>query len=648
MKRYLLFILSAIVLVSCAREWEPEEALPEEGLVERTWTVTMSDGTRATLDESLRPVWEAGEELSVYDHVAGVGRIFTVQSVDGYRATISGMISEGGDTPFDAVYPACGAGEWVSDGTGVNCPLKLPEIQLIPEGHNVCPDVLVSTAHSDLPEGVIAFRNISSLLKVVVDREGIADISLDLLGSSEEDVHSYKAAAAIGTLAEGTYFVAVDPGTYEGGLKASCSDGFGQEYRRSSPAPLEAHASGMLGLGKVSLWDPWRYYSIFGEEQSFNGQDALLEDSGMLSGLSSITLLVAKAMLDLKFDNRNGSSVNAIKYTYRSADPQGKPVELSALIYIPEAAFDGENLAGIALATHGSIAAKRECPTNKTQFEGAFAWKNYAIVMPDYYGFGVSEAYPQAYLDAETTGRGCIDAYLAAVQLMTDLEVAMPKPDQTGRIKLITFGYSQGGYNSMANLRYATLHPELGISFTKTICGGSPFDIPATWEAYREDTSNQFNGAIGFLPITVVSMNETQNLGLDYSKIFTGDLATHCEDWILSKDYSLSEINRKIGATGMAAIMTDGMMAGTSPEFKAIMAVCERNKLTAGWTPPPSTTTKIIIYHSQNDDIVPYANFEAMMAFLDEKAPGYTEHHAYNGGHVNACVSYVMDIIDEW
>jgi hypothetical protein len=33
--------------------------------------------------------------------------------------------------------------------------------------------------------------------------------------------------------------------------------------------------------------------------------------------------------------------VSAISYTYLSEDPQGKPVELSALLYIPDAALNG-------------------------------------------------------------------------------------------------------------------------------------------------------------------------------------------------------------------------------------------------------------------------------------------------------------------
>ena len=170
MKKILLSFLAALALVSCVRERIPEATPAEEGLVERTWTVSMTGEARASLDPGLRPVWEVGEELSVYDHVSRVGRIFKVSSIDGNVATITGQISAGGDTPFDAVYPAQCAGDWSSD---VTADWKLPEVQSIPEGRNVCPEALVSTAHSDVPDGIIPFHNLASLLKVTVDREGI-------------------------------------------------------------------------------------------------------------------------------------------------------------------------------------------------------------------------------------------------------------------------------------------------------------------------------------------------------------------------------------------------------------------------------------------------------------------------------------------
>ena len=631
MKKYLLYLLSALALVSCAREWLPDETPVEDLLIERTFTVVMDDATRAFLNEDLSPVWEVGEELSVYDHITGTGRIFKVESVDGVSATITGSISAGGDTPFDAIYPAGSAGEWASDAT---CPLRLPEIQYIPEGRNVCPDVLVSTAHSDDPAGAITFHNISSLLKVEVEREAISEICIDLAGQSASDIRSYKAKAdaSSGTLATGTYYIAVDPGTYRRGLTVTCFEPFGQGYRKSSTRSLEAGVGGILNLGTVSDGTPWLYYSITGEKR-FANQQALLDETGLDLG-------AYQALLSFIFPDRN-KPASAINYTYYSADPDGYPVELSACLYIPDAALSGtKRLTGISLISHGTYGSNAECPTMKSQFEGALAWKNYALVIPDYYGFGASADRPQAYLDPETTARGNIDAYFAALQLLNDRNVRVPD-------KLYSFGYSQGGFNSMANLRYVSMHPELGVSFKKVMCGGSPFDVPLTWKSY---TGGAFSSAIALVPLAVVSINETQRLNIGYGNLFKGRLLDNWAEWILSKKYTMSQINQLIGATSLSDIMTDSFMNGelnSSPEYEAIMEVCRRYSLTSGWT--PASGTRLYLFHSKEDDTVPYENLTAMKSFLDSAAPGsYTLYEGNYGGHTDAIVSFVQSIISEW
>ena len=628
MKKILISVLAALALVSCVRETIPAGTPAEEGLVERTWTVSMTGDARATVDDNLRPVWEVGEELSVYDHVSGVGRIFKVSSIDGNIATITGQITAGGETPFDAVYPARCAGDWSTD---VATSLQLPEVQSIPAGRNVCPDVLVSTAHCDYPEGVIPFHNLVSLLRVTVGREGISEIRIDLAGPSDDETRRYRAEAETGTLATGTYFVAVDPGTYAGGVTATCLEPFGQGYRKTSSTPLEAGVGRILNLGTVTDGKPWRYYDVTAVKP-YATQQQLLDETGLASRLSGYALL-----LPLFFPDRN-KPVSAISYTYLSADPQGEPVELSALLYVPDAALDGTKaLTGIALTNHGTIGSNAECPTMKAQFEGGLAWKNYAMVMPDYYGFGASVDRPQAFLDPETTARGNIDAYLAARQLLEDRKVTLPS-------RLYSFGYSQGGFNSMANLKYVSEHPELSIHFEKVMCGGSPFDVELTWNAY---TNGTFRNAISFVPMSMVSFNEAQQLGIPYSDLFKGEMLANWRNWILAKEYNVAEINELIGTNNLADVLNGDFLAGRGEAYERIMAVCRRFSLTSGWTPPSGT--KIILYHSNEDDTVPYANLTAMKSFLDKAAPGsYTASDGNNGGHVNAIVSFILNLVFEW
>ncbi len=372
-----------------------------------------------------------------------------------------------------------------------------------------------------------------------------------------------------------------------------------------------------------------RYYKITAEKTYATLQRLLDETGRDLSGVESY---LTKVFPDVN------CPASAISYTYRSADPQGYPVELSAVLYIPDAVLAGAgNLTGICLTNHGTIASNAECPTMIAQLEGALAWKGYAVVMPDYYGFGASADRPQAYLDAETTARGNIDAYLAAVQLLQDREVGIPE-------RLYSFGYSQGGFNSMANLMYVSKHPELHVHFEKVLCGGSPFDVEMTWDAYTRMT---FHNAIAFVPMTVVSINESQQLGLRYEDLFKGNLLANWRDWILSKNYSTDSINAKLGTDDLSLVMNDEFMTRTGNAYDAIMNVCRRYSLTSGWVPPAGT--KIILYHSIQDDTVPYENLTAMKAYLDQVAPGcYTAYDGHFGGHLKAVTRFIVITMSVW
>ena len=364
----------------------------------------------------------------------------------------------------------------------------------------------------------------------------------------------------------------------------------------------------------------------------------LLNKSGLFSTVSSF---VVDGLIMLYFSNSD-ADVSAISYTYRSKDPLGLPVDLSALIYVPDAALTGTSLKGISLVNHGAYGSNAQCPTEKAQFEGAFAWKNYAVVMPDYYGFGVSVDCPQGFLDADNTAHNSIDAYLAAVQLLEDRKVSIPN-------NLYSFGYSQGGFNSMANLKYVTQHPELGIHFDKVFCGGSPFDVILTWNAY---TNGSFRNSLAFIPMMLVSINETHKLGISYDKLFIGDLLDNYNDWILDKQYTTTEISNLLSPdpsnpSKISDILTEDMINGTGSASNSIMSYCRSYSLTSGWTPP--SDTEIYLYHSDDDDTVPYDNLNKMKGFLDEKGHNkYTLYHGHNGGHMDAVLSYVRNIIGQW
>ena len=392
------------------------------------------------------------------------------------------------------------------------------------------------------------------------------------------------------------------------------------------PDDAACHLSLQNGEAELA---PGRYYNVIAEKK-YASLLALLEATGR-------DVAEAESLLSMLFPEPEAPA-SAISYTYRSVDPLGYPVELSAVLFLPDAALNGKkDLTGICLANHGTFTSNDECPTLCGQFEEALAWKNFGIVMPDYYGLGVTADRPQLFLDPDASARENLDAYLAAVQLMNDRKVKVPE-------KLYSFGYSQGGFNSMANLKYVANHPELHVKFEKVLCGGSPFDVELTWNAYTQGT---FRNAIAFVPLTVISINETRKLGFSYDVFFKGSLLENWRDWFLSKKYTTTDMNTLLGTNDVSLIMNDEFLSKTGDAYNAIIDYCRSFSLTSGWVPP--SDTKIILYHSRQDDTVPFDNFTEMKDFLDQVAPGcYTAYEGDNGGHIEAIVRFVVATISVW
>ena len=106
--------------------------------------------------------------------------------------------------------------------------------------------------------------------------------------------------------------------------------------------------------------------------------------------------------------------------------------------------------------------------------------------------------------------------------------------------------------------------------------------------------------------------------------------------------------NVRLGTAGIGDLLTDAFVAGTSPEYATVMDVSRRFSLTSGWK--PAAGSKVLIYHSTEDDLVPYANYPAMKAYLDAVAGDcdITWSSGANGGHVAAYVQFFLKVLPLW
>jgi len=611
--KYLLLAVLALLIASCMSDPLKESLVQdvcEEGLVKRTYNISFEESvaTRSFLSEST-PVWEVGEKVSVYDPIASTARIFTVDAVKNGTATISGAISDG-DFAFSAVYPASCAGTWKS----ITEPsYSAPSAQVIPQDRDIASDALVSYAYTANPDNGITFKNMVSLIQFKTGRDDIEKFELKL-GSSEEKC--YTVTLASGNFQSGkTYYMTVDAGSYSA-IKAVCTTDFDVSYTKNSSKTLNAKVNGQTRLGVVSDGTQKHInYTTFKSKdlpETLNGLDGYVEAKGLLEDetaqkiYNSSIVQGSLSSLKTKYIPSHDKTAHIVCLTSKSIDPDGKPVPCSTFIIYPEG-----TIKGVVLASHASTTKNSNCPTNDLQFEAGLCFKGYAVVMSDYYGFGASSDRPQAYLDADVTARGNIDALLSAKQYFSDNGIAVGS-------EIINFGYSQGAHSAMATVKYISEHPECGVSLTKTFVGGGPYDTELTYDSFLQ---GGYEETTAFVLITICSHIECNHLDVSYADVFQEPLRSNVSNWILSKSYSTGSILSKCGTTDINQILMPSIIGKTGDAYdKIVGAVRENSLVTGNWAPPSGS--KIYIYHSSEDDMVPYANKTEMVNYL--KAHGCT------------------------
>lgn len=350
--------------------------------------------------------------------------------------------------------------------------------------------------------------------------------------------------------------------------------------------------------------------------------------------------------VDLNYD-RDAKRLN---YVYTSTDPFSEPITLSGSILIPTDIMNGEKTCqGIILYDHYTIFNRTEAPTRGfATLEGMLLANpltpDYIIVESDFYGFGVTERFPQAFLQGTHNARANLDALLAARQLL----------DERGfNYGPLTFnvGYSSGGFDALAVQKLRDMEYSDRVSFDKTFAGGSPSDIKECYRQYVTIDRTAYNAVPLLL---MVSTNETLRLGLTYEQVFQPDIVSMIDEYVMSKNYSSWPVCDAIGREKMVhEILSDTYCDLNSPESQYIQEVFQDLSIPSYWTPDPSQ--KLYIFHSRADDYVPVQAARPVLRFLEANGfeasivPGATNLQTNfvvpKLGHLSATLIYLIQTV---
>ena len=344
-------------------------------------------------------------------------------------------------------------------------------------------------------------------------------------------------------------------------------------------------------------------------------------------------------------------AIMKMNYVYPSTDPFGEPITLSGTILIPEEVWSGNAKSeGILMVNHYTKFHRDEAPTiSNGELENMLLANplkpNYIIVESDFYGFGATVRFPQAFMQGSVNARSSLDGLLAARELLDS------RGFDYGPL-CFNIGYSSGGYDALAAQKLRDMEYADRISFDKTFAGGGPYDVREAYRQYVLIDSTAYNAVPMLL---MVSTKETQRLDVDYSEVFQPYICDRIEELVLSKEYSSWPICDSIGRDKkIHEILTAPYCNLESEEALLVQNILGGFNMTNDdWM--PDLTQRLYIFHSRSDDYVPIQCARPIISFLASKGfvpsiiPGRT-HLQTNFvvpklGHLSATLIYFIQTL---
>ena len=295
-----------------------------------------------------------------------------------------------------------------------------------------------------------------------------------------------------------------------------------------------------------------------------------------------------KQVMDLLFNTTHRHMVS-ISCAYWSENVNGDSLLVSGKIYLPK----NRNLRGIVVVNHYTITTNYEAPSNQFQMDCIYAMKDYAVVMPDYEGYGLSADEQHPYLHWRSAAKTAIDLLDCMPDILDYYGYTYPND-------VVITGYSQGGAVALGVARMLEEEPSDRWTIRKLYAGAGPYDPAATYDYCVERDSMGIPGAI---PMIVMGMSAAYDLNFQLEDFFLEPLLSNYDEWVVSKQYTVSQIGELMGSTRMTELMLPQALDRQNELTELLYNALKENS-NVGY----NLQSPAYFMHSIDDDIVPIIN----------------------------------------
>jgi pimeloyl-ACP methyl ester carboxylesterase len=249
-----------------------------------------------------------------------------------------------------------------------------------------------------------------------------------------------------------------------------------------------------------------------------------------------------------------------------------------------------------------------------------FAGAGFIYVGPDYLGLGNSTVPRHRYFHATTEASSAVDLLAASRRALASLHVQQND-------KLFTFGFSQGGHAALA------LHRELqdtGVEVTATATVGGVFDVEQWFLA------SLANETAVTLPLYVsyilLSYDDVYNVLGQTSDVFRRRFASTVPD-LFDMQHFFDDVLAGLPPSSRA-LLRSSYYASVSASPQDPLRVRLRENAVDEWSP----YAPVRVYHSPDDEEVPYEGALASAARLRNRGADVTVRPLPGFDHVNSWI----------
>lgn len=437
------------------------------------------------------------------------------------------------------------------------------------------------------------------------------------------------------------FWFVIPPTTFSKGFSVSITDAGGKVYTKtiSGRRVVERNHIATMSASRVGT-KPGEFVRLLDDQVIFTKSsltDLAYDKFGDQIPDGIIGTLIVGAVTEIL--GKNGDLVvNRIVYT--TTDPDGNVIEASGLVSYPKKVTSFSKLLSVQ---HGTCDID-EAPTADDfpiELAPVFKGGNQVVVLADYLGYGVSRTsdLQHPYMHSELTGNTCADLIQAAESFLMK-EKGLPR-SSTRKIDLI--GYSQGGSATISTLLELEKRG-YGSSIGEVIAGSGPYDLNAFFNMFIASPDVPFS-RMGFIPFLIRGLVYGDRLDVDYQNLFAQDVFTSGAFQKFSTT-QVSSWHSRLGSYIKKVLHPDFFDVPSYNSNQDVITMAnalQRNSVSN--MAKPSNASKIVLYHSPNDNVVPYVCSQSLSSSWGCKINNLeTEDHV--NGAVEFYVKYVKS--DLW